>query len=84
MTCAPARRFPARGRRRRGRDPGMHLETMMTKLKLRMDELRVESFPVTAHAAEAHGTVQAHEAAAPTMPIEYCFRSLFPTCGIQC
>jgi hypothetical protein len=61
----------------------MHLETMMTKLKLRMDELRVESFPVEVRAAEARGTVRAHEAA-PTMPVEYCFRSLFPTCGIQC
>jgi hypothetical protein len=56
----------------------------MKKLKLQVDALRVETFAVAAEAAEARGTVQAREAQAPTMPVEYCFRSLFPTCGIQC
>lgn len=56
----------------------------MEKIKLNVEALRVESFAVTAAAAGERGTVRAHEAAAPTMPIEYCFRSLFPTCGIQC
>lgn len=56
----------------------------MKKLKLQMDDLRVETFAVAAHSAEKHGTVRAHEAEAPTMPVEDCFFSLFATCGIYC
>ncbi|HST60712.1 MAG TPA: hypothetical protein VLK84_18575 [Longimicrobium sp.] len=56
----------------------------MKKLKLQIDELRVETFAVAAQTAETRGTVQAHDAAAPTMPVQYCFFSLFPTCGIYC
>lgn len=56
----------------------------MTKLKLQIDALRVETFSVAAPPAEKRGTVQAHEAAAPTQPVQYCFFSVFPTCGIYC
>lgn len=59
----------------------------MKKLKLQMDELRVETFAVAAVAAvvaEERGTVRAHEPAAATLPVQDCFRSLFPTCGIYC
>jgi hypothetical protein len=56
----------------------------MKKLKLQVDDLRVETFAVAAPDAEERGTVRAHEPAAATLPIQECFRSLFPTCGIQC
>jgi hypothetical protein len=56
----------------------------MKKLKLQVDALRVESFPVAAPAGEKPGTVRAHEAEAPTQPVQYCFFSVFPTCGIYC
>lgn len=56
----------------------------MKKLKLQVDELRVETFAVAAQAAGERGTVRAHEPAAATLPVQDCFRSLFPTCGIYC
>jgi hypothetical protein len=56
----------------------------MKKLKLHVDELRVETFAVAAQSADARGTVRAHEPEAATLPLQECFRSLFPTCGIQC
>lgn len=55
----------------------------MKKLALRLEDLAVESFPATAADATPKGTVAAHEAAR-TLPLEDCFRSLFPTCGIYC
>lgn len=56
----------------------------MKKLKLQVDALRVETFPVIPPAAAERGTVRGNEAEAPTMPVEYCFRSVFATCGIYC
>lgn len=56
----------------------------MKKLKLQVDELRVETFAVAAQAPEERGTVRAHEPQVATLPLEVCFRSLFPTCGIYC
>lgn len=56
----------------------------MKKLKLQMDDLCVETFAVAAQAAPERGTVQGHAPAAATLPVQDCFRSLFPTCGIYC
>ncbi|HEX2204606.1 MAG TPA: hypothetical protein VHG91_14955 [Longimicrobium sp.] len=56
----------------------------MKKLSLHLDDLAVESFPVAPSDADApKGTVAAHEAAR-TLPLESCFWSAFPTCGIYC
>jgi hypothetical protein len=78
----PGRSLPAAPTPRRA--TGMHLERLMKKLKLQIDELRVETFAVAAQAAKERGTIQAHGAEAPTMPLDVCFRSVFPTCGIYC
>lgn len=61
----------------------------MKKLVLRLEALAVESFPAVADNGAAaenaapKGTVAAHEAAR-TLPLEDCFWSAFPTCGIYC
>jgi hypothetical protein len=54
----------------------------MKKLKLDVEQLNVESFQAEAPARERQGTVQAH--AARTLPLDQCFFSVFPTCGIYC
>jgi hypothetical protein len=55
----------------------------MQKIKLDIEALDVQSFQVTPDAENgSRGTVQAHQA--PTLPVEECFRSVFPTCGIYC
>jgi hypothetical protein len=53
----------------------------MQKIKLDLEVLVVESFEAAALPAE-RGTVQANEA--PTLPVQDCFFSVFPTCGIYC
>jgi hypothetical protein len=53
----------------------------MQKLKLDLETLAVQTFDVAEESAQ-RGTVQAH--VAPTLPVEDCFRSVFPTCGIYC
>jgi len=55
----------------------------MQKIKLDIETLEVQTFQVTPDAnADSRGTVQAHQA--PTLPVQDCFRSVFPTCGIYC
>ena len=54
----------------------------MKKLKLDVEQLNVESFQAEAPARERQGTVQAHEQR--TLPLDQCFWSAFPTCGIYC
>lgn len=56
---------------------------MTRKLKLDPEELRVESFQPAPEAPAARGTVVGQEAAR-TLPLNDCFFSLFPTCGIYC
>ena len=59
------------------------------KLKLKMDELRVETFETTRGLANARGTVRAHEATPP----DNCFSNQWScfldsscgdTCGLSC
>ncbi|HEX8320951.1 hypothetical protein [Longimicrobium sp.] len=55
----------------------------MQKIKLDIEALDVQTFQVTPDAdTGSRGTVQAHQA--PTLPVQDCFRSVFPTCGIYC
>lgn len=55
----------------------------MQKIKLDVENLDVQTFQVTPDAdTGSRGTVQAHQA--PTLPVQDCFFSLFPTCGIYC
>jgi hypothetical protein len=55
----------------------------MQKIKLDVEALDVQTFQVAPDADTASlGTVQAHEA--PTKPVQDCFFSVFPTCGIYC
>jgi hypothetical protein len=56
---------------------------MIRKLKLNPEELRVESFEAAPKAPDARGTVVGQEAAR-TLPLNDCFFSVFPTCGIYC
>ncbi len=56
----------------------------MQKIKLDIEALNVQTFKVTPDSdpGSSRGTVQAHQA--PTLPVQDCFFSLFPTCGIYC
>ncbi|HYW10211.1 MAG TPA: hypothetical protein VE913_24815 [Longimicrobium sp.] len=56
---------------------------MTRKLKLDPEELRVESFQPAPEPVAGRGTVVGQEAP-PTLPLNQCFFSLFPTCGIYC
>ena len=61
----------------------------MKKLRLRLDDLSVSTFPASLPAPEdARGSVDGHGAATsvcpPTFPLTECPRSAFPTCGIYC
>jgi hypothetical protein len=55
----------------------------MQKIKLDIETLNVQTFQVAPDAdSSSVGTVQAHQA--PTLPVQDCFRSVFPTCEIYC
>ena len=57
----------------------------MTRMSLRVEELRVESFAVQpGDARRGPAVLGDDQAAARTLPLEDCFRSVFPTCGIYC
>lgn len=53
----------------------------MKKIHLDLEALDVQTFEVAPPSGE-RGTVQAHQAA--TLPLEYCFFSVFDTCQIYC
>jgi hypothetical protein len=55
----------------------------MQKIKLDPETLRVQTFEVAPRDDSAsRGTVQAHQA--PTLPLQDCFFSVFPTCQFHC